>query len=215
MHFMSIEVAAQDFLFVPSEPRLRPIELDEETEQDEGTAQTEVPFSHNHLHDLESLWWVAVWMVFYNHFSKSQQSGEEPLSSLLDAQRQLKLAGTLFPTYMKSIDRRDGFQRSFLKTCGDLPSSKKAICAYLNALRRVIIRNYVLIESKLPQTVDLNASMDDIYEKFTEVFATSKEKYADFSLAFIPDIHAQLRVNLKRARAESTNDTGVVTQKRK
>jgi hypothetical protein len=164
------------------------------------------------MHDLESLWWVAVWIVFYSHFWKSQQFGEEPLSSLLDAQRQLELARTPPPTYMKSTDRRDGFQRSFLKTCGDLPSSKKAICTYLNALRQVIIRNYVLIESKLPQTVSLSAFMDDIYKKFNEVFATSKEKYSDFGLAFIPDIHAQLGVNLKRARAESTN---VVTRKRK
>jgi hypothetical protein len=57
--------------------------------------------------------------------------------------------------------------------------------------------------------------MDNIYQKFNKVFATSKEKYSDFGLAFIPDIHAQLRVNLKRVQAESTNDTGVVTQKRK
>jgi hypothetical protein len=39
--------------------------------------------------------------------------------------------------------------------------------------------------------------MDNIYEKFNEVFATSKEKYSDFGLAFISDILAQLRVNLK------------------
>jgi hypothetical protein len=95
---------------------------------------TAIPFAHNHVHDLESLWWVAVWMVFYNHFLKSQQSSKEPLFSLLDAQCQLELAGTLFPTYMKSFDCCDGFQRSFLKMCGDLPSSKKAIYAYLNVL---------------------------------------------------------------------------------
>jgi hypothetical protein len=214
---MSIKVAAQQFLFGPhdQDDNFTEVMQGAEMPKQNDIESAAVPFSHNHVHDLESLWWVAVWVVFYNHFSKSQQSGEEPLSSLLDAQHQLELARTLFPTYMKSIDRRDGFQRSFLKTCGDLPSSKKAICAYLNTLRRAIIRNHVLIESKLPQTVDLSASMDDIYEKFNEVFATSKEKYSDFGLAFIPDIHAQLRVDLKRLRAESTNDTGVVTQKRK
>src|ERR1700691_3780472 len=179
---MSIEVSAQQFLFTPhnQDNNFTEVMQGVEMPKQNDIESAAVPFSHNHIHDLESLWWVAVWMVFYNHFSKSQQSSEEPLFSLLDAQRQLELAGTLFPTYMKSIDRRDGFQRSFLKTCGDLPSSKKAICAYLNALRRIIIRNYVLIESKLPQTVDLSASMDDIYQKFNEVFATSKEKYSDF-----------------------------------
>jgi hypothetical protein len=93
-----------------------------------------VPFSHNHMHDLELLWWVVVWIVFYNHFWKSQQFGEEPLSSLLDAQCQLELARTLFPTYMKSTNHCDDFQRSFLKTYSDSPSSKKAIYTYLNTL---------------------------------------------------------------------------------
>jgi hypothetical protein len=55
MQFMSIEVAAQEFLFIPFNPGPSSAELAEATEQDEGMAQTEVPFSHNHLHDLESL----------------------------------------------------------------------------------------------------------------------------------------------------------------
>ena len=133
---MSIEVAAQQFLFGPhdQDDNFTEVMQGAKMPKQNNIESAAVPFSYNHVHDLESLWWVAVWVVFYNHFSKSQQSGEEPLSSLLDAQPQLELSRTLFPTYMKSIDRRDGFQRSFLKTCGDLPSSKKAICAYLNAL---------------------------------------------------------------------------------
>jgi hypothetical protein len=60
MDFMSIEVAAQEFLF----PHVEEPTLTEH----EGT----VPFSHNHLHDLESLWWVAAWVVFT---TISQQKG--------------------------------------------------------------------------------------------------------------------------------------------
>jgi hypothetical protein len=42
--FMSIEVAAQLFLFFPRAIR---------------AAEIRPAFYHNHLHDLESLWWVA------------------------------------------------------------------------------------------------------------------------------------------------------------
>jgi hypothetical protein len=54
----------------------------------------QLPFSHNHLNNLELLWWVAVWIVFYNHFSKStsQQSDEEPHSDLQETERQLAVA---------------------------------------------------------------------------------------------------------------------------
>jgi len=31
------------------------------------------PFVHIHLHDLESLWWVVVWIVFYNDFRVPQE----------------------------------------------------------------------------------------------------------------------------------------------
>ena len=64
MHFMSIEVAAQKFLFPPSEPESTEFdELVDPTEEKIGASgqpETEATFSHNHLHDLESLWWVAV-----------------------------------------------------------------------------------------------------------------------------------------------------------
>src|ERR1700733_7496950 len=55
-NFMSIEVAAQEFLF-PPDSELSLAELDDEfsiTGRSVRMAQTEVPFSHNHLHDLGS-----------------------------------------------------------------------------------------------------------------------------------------------------------------
>jgi len=177
----------------------------------------EAPFSHNHLHDLESLWWAAVWMAFYNHFSKSQQSDKESLSDLQEADRQLGLARTLFPPFMKSIDRQNGFQThgSFQQACKDLPPNKEAISAPLEVLRRSLVDHYIAVESTLPNFIDSTASKDDIYETFTAAFEFLRQRHSDFTLAYIPDIHAELRTNLKRARAESTNDTGVVTQKRK
>lgn len=70
---------------------------------------------------------------FNNHFSKFQESDEGSLSDLQEADRQLGLARTLSPPFMKSIDRQNSFQThgSFQKVCKDLPPNKKAISAAL------------------------------------------------------------------------------------
>ena len=224
MHFMSIEVAAQMFLFAPrrSRPSANFIEKVQEIKQLKERAATNIKqdkpakllFSHNHLHDLESLWWVAVWIVFYNNFSKSQQPDEEPLSDLQAAERQLGVARTLFPSVMKSTDRRDGFQTSFSQVCEDLPRNKETICTYLEALRTTLrttlVDHYIAIESTLPKFINSTASEDDIYEEFKEALTTSCKDYSDFVLTFIPHIHAQFKGYLKRPRAESTNKTNLI-----
>lgn len=225
MHFMSIEVAAQMFLFTPrrSHPSANFIQKVQQIKQLKERAATNIkqdkpanlPFSHNHLHDLESLWWVAVWIVFYNHFSKSQQPDEEPLSDLQVAERQLRLAGTLFPSVMKSTDCQNGFQTSFSQVCEDLPRNKETICTYLEALRTTLVDHYIAIESTLPKFITSTTSEDDIYEEFKEALTASCKDYSDFMLTFIPHIHSQFRNYLKRPRAESTNDTEVVTQRRR
>ena len=115
MEFMSIEVAAERFLFFPPEPGPSSSDLDEflsalkQGVRRPRGARTEVSFSHNHLHDLESLWWVAVWVVFYSYFSEGTSFRDRPSSTLRDTGDQLKLARILFPHALNNSDRRDAF----------------------------------------------------------------------------------------------------------
>jgi hypothetical protein len=139
MHFMSIEVAVRIFLFIPqqsAEPtkfkdKLRQIQQHKSIK---NNTPTKLPFVHNHLHDLESLWWVAVWVIIYNCLCDTQQSNEVPPSDLQDVERQLAWARTLFPSLMESASRQNAFQQLFLEVCGELPRNKHAICSYLNLL---------------------------------------------------------------------------------
>jgi hypothetical protein len=219
MDFMSIEVAAQNFLFY-SEPIPSLTELDElasVTEQDVGTAQalswTNVQFFHNHLHDLESLWWVAVWVVFYNHFSERTSSYDQPSFTLRDVERRLRLAQVLFPPVLDSTTRINGFRhpKLFQEACNKLPGNKRAIYDRLNLLRRILISHYIAIEAGHPLSVDPNSSKDDIYNNFIRVFSTLKTVSHDLVLDFIPNIWAKLlkEEHSKRPRSESMNDTGV------
>jgi len=213
---MSIEVAEQEYLLLHPDASftgimqgIQQISTRNATSktQDEPTV---VLFSHNHLHDLESLWWVAVWMVFYNHLSKSKQSDECLSTDIRDVDHQLGLARTLFPPILESSRCQNGFPLSFTKRCEGLPSNKKVICGYLEGLRQILVKHYLAIESTFPQFINLSTSKDDIYDDFRTAFIDSRQQYSDFVLAFIPDV----KHNLKRARAESTNDTRVITKRR-
>jgi hypothetical protein len=89
--------------------------------------------------------------------------------------------------------------------CNGLPHNKKNICDYLETLQQSLVEDYIAIQSTLPKFIDSSASNDTIYNGFKEALRDSHAKYCDFVLAFIPEIHVQLK-NLKRPRAESAND---------
>ena len=218
MHFMSIEVSAQLFLFPPDEPS-EPGDFDERlTRQIEKkdsitrSPRSGVPFIHTPLHDLESLWWVAVWIVFYNEFRVPQQS-EVAMSDLKAVERQLAAARTLFPPIMESTRRHIGFQQSFPKICEGLPSSKGTVCTSFDLLRRDLIQQHKKVQAKLPHSIDLDGIDDHIYNNFERAFHVSQA--LEFILIFIPEIYTELRRKLKRSRAESTNDVEVNPQKRR
>jgi hypothetical protein len=107
MHFMSVEVAVQKFLFQPRfDKDVNIIDFMQDVRNTSGIQKAiTTPFSHNHLHNLESLWWVAVWMVFYNCFSKTHGSDNEPPFTLSEAECQLKPSQVLFPSMLKNTDR--------------------------------------------------------------------------------------------------------------
>jgi hypothetical protein len=216
MDFMSIEVAAQLFLFYPSsQPTLSSDnddfdfnELYGAEERDGGMAQTAVPFIPNHLHDLESLWWVAVWVVFYYYFSEGTTPRDR--RTLQDAEDQLNLAKILFPLGSDRASLRDGLQNEgwFKKTCARLPTNKKAASFGLNILRGLLISHYKAIEANYP-LIEPKASKDNIYDKFTKTFLGIKSESQDVVLDSIREIHAELsRPEKGRRRSESTAEAG-------
>jgi hypothetical protein len=208
MHFMSIEVAAQEFLFLPR-PRLTTANLRQRGHQDVISApagQTEVPFSHNHLHDLESLWWVAVWILFYNHFSKEETSSRSV--TLHDAEQRLRLAQTLFPPVRGSDTCRDGFQTVFQKKYYKLPEDNRPFGANLDVIRQLLITQYNDVEANLPESIDPDSSDDEIYNGFKMIFSELKSDSDGLKLEYLPKIYKELskEENPKHPWSGSTND---------
>jgi hypothetical protein len=166
-------------------------------EQDsDSIVKPRIAWSHNHLHDLESLWWVAVWIVFYNEFSKPGQSDVEPLSDLEIAKSQLALARTIFPLVIDNVTRRDIFctHSAFKVTYRKLPRIKQAICKQLESAREELIFHYQSVENSLPDSVNPEASKDRIYAKFGRMFDKAR-KNAKHSVVLksIPTIYTDLK----------------------
>jgi hypothetical protein len=137
MHFMLLEVAVQKFLFQPhfdKDVNITDFMQDIQSTSGIQNSTITVPFYHNHLNDLESLWWVAVWLVFYNCFSKAQGSDGEHLFKCTDAEHQLKLAQIILPSILKNTDCQDGLEILFQDRNVGLPCNKAVICGDLNNL---------------------------------------------------------------------------------
>jgi hypothetical protein len=200
MHFMSVEVAAREFLFIPER---QTDYYDEHLQGIPMKQANEAPFLHNHLHDLESLWWVAVWVVFYHRFSEPTTPGDHPSLTLQDAEGQLNLAKRLFPSVLKDFDRRDGFKitRTFQNIYRRLPPNKQNTYRDLNFIRQQLISHYQAIEAKYP-LVDPNDSTDDIYNDFTRAFSILKSKHHDVVIKPIVKIQREL-LNAQRMRLQS------------
>jgi len=197
---MSVEVSVQKFLFLPYE-RINVEEKIQQMEQQGSIQSAKLPFIHSPLHDLESLWWVAVWIVFYNEFRKSQDSDADTTFTLQDIRDQLTAAQTLFPPTMQALGRRDGFQLDFSSIYEKLKSPlKDPACYSLDLLRYKLVTQYKEVEKVLSHSTDVQAFEDGIYEDFKAVFASLQE--LEYTLTFIPDIYAQLQQKLKRPRVQ-------------
>ena len=192
---MSIEVAAQRFLFLPGPPGVLHFQPDTRETQDING----VPWTHNYLHDLESLWWVTVWMVTFNDFSTS----EKLPTDLSEVENQLMEARKFFPLSLESTTRSYFFTVSSSMMHHNELSLKASTFWFLDRLRQNLLWWYREVESTLPLSVNLDACDDSLYSMFMDAFNTMLQNTPNYSLVFLPGVYEKLRKNLKRPRAES------------
>lgn len=167
-------------------------------------------FLPNHLHDLESLWWVANWVAFYNHIIPMPANITKKYVSELQKSTDdlLKEANKIFIPTSEMLSRRQEFLMNLTSytTVEDLPWPNNEILTELLDLRGHLCRHYRDIEIT-PGTVDPSSSDYEIYDRFTETFSTKiQDNYKGFKLIFIPGLHKHKKV---RPRSESPNGIGV------
>ena len=157
MHFMAVEAAAQLYLFPPTCQTLTAIG----EQRDPKRRKIHQYCGLNHLHDLESLWWVAAWIIFNNGFSRP----EDCLDNLEETSNKTRLN-------LLHYHRRDSFTTTFLGMVDHVPDPQNEISYERDYLRELLLEQYWEVKSKLPLSINLDASDNSIYSHFKTTFVS-------------------------------------------
>ncbi|THH03768.1 hypothetical protein EW145_g6025 [Phellinidium pouzarii] len=112
---------------------------------------------YNPLHDMESIWWIAVWELFL-HEDLSEKNTRTEMERILQADK----ANLLFPQLLNTTDRFPFFvnEDNFERTIEYLPESFHKVVGILDKLRRFLRTQYTQAEKRAPKIIDENAFME-------------------------------------------------------
>ncbi|KAI5993487.1 hypothetical protein EDD15DRAFT_896386 [Pisolithus albus] len=150
LEFMASEVEAQKYLFQPHGGK----------HHREGKPPGEgrkYPFRFNPLHDMESLWWIATWTLYY----PVDQKGSRPSSEQITQFREL------FPGRFQSALRRDAFSNALDYEV--LPTSFHRAADEVEFLHQEILVAYADSEKSMPPTY-INP-LEKLHSHFTDCLA--------------------------------------------
>ena len=109
---MPAEVMSLEFLFdLAEDPGPAEDPPTHEFEVNEEATEIKLPFRYNAIHDIESVWWVGVWMMFFH----KPGGYNEPRENSLDRQLETSLVfpGTLVSDRRLSYVRNRGVFREY------------------------------------------------------------------------------------------------------
>ena len=131
---MAVEAQAQEHFITSQVPfRSKNADPDELLEQSGQRPVQTPPFNHHYLHDLESLWWIAIWAIFT---TKPESDEEYILCESFDK---------IFPSQVDSMGERMSFftsKQMFMHHTRKLHSTFQPIVQLLNTLRQVLVESY-------------------------------------------------------------------------
>lgn len=104
----------------------------------------DVPFRYNFLHDLESLWWIAVWFLFALRLANETREERNEVSRNFASRRQE--AKILFPRSLDSFPRWRAFRAGFASMVKFLPKVSIPSGEILNKLRLDLVADYTAVE---------------------------------------------------------------------
>ncbi|KAL5479068.1 hypothetical protein ACEPAI_2356 [Sanghuangporus weigelae] len=196
--FMAVEAAGRIYTYLPEEDddefeaehramvegRVADIRLKEKTERS-------TPFFHNDLHDLESLWWIAVWVLFSSR-PVSDDGTENAEDSERDEQREAA-SSVLFPSVELRRERRLFLQSKddFYARVAWMPDRFRSIKVVLNTLRRSIVRKYSKFEADYPDFRD--DALEEAHDEFLKHLGRCKELASGVMLTPYISIARRLR----------------------
>jgi hypothetical protein len=131
------------------------------------------------LHDVESVWWTACWLIFSNGIHDEGN----------DLQKQLQDARELFPGKLT-----DGLRATFFMNglgisthCASLSKQFHKIALVLDSLRCHLLARYKVVESheNIEHIGSLSAEPTEIHQLFKDVFHRAARLHAKTRVALL------------------------------
>ncbi|OCB90616.1 hypothetical protein A7U60_g2134 [Sanghuangporus baumii] len=214
--FVAVEAAGRIYTYLPEEDddeleaelramvegRMADIRLKETTERS-------TPFFHNDLHDLESLWWIAVWVLF-SSCPVSDDGTVNAEDSERDEQREAA-SSMLFPSVELRRERRLFLQSkdAFYTRTAWMPDRFRSIKVVLNTLRRSIVRKYSKFEADYPDFRD--DALGEAHDEFLKHLGRCKELASGVMLTPYISITRRLRLRNVEGLGKSQASTVLPT----
>ncbi|KAI5116305.1 hypothetical protein M0805_004646 [Coniferiporia weirii] len=125
---------------------------------------------YNHLHDMESVWWAAIWMLFLHEDSLAKSRRPEA-----DTINQIEAANVLFHQLVW-FGRLNFFTTDFFfqKWSQCLPQSFKNIIEHPDSLRDLLLTRYTRAEATLP---NINKrAFSGVHGVFMQAFKAARDE---------------------------------------
>lgn len=155
-------------------------------------------FSHNPLHDIESVWWVGLWFLLC-HYEPSKLETKAVQKHVKVVK---KFSETLFNNHMNSSSRRQALTGSTLIASTKpqfFAESVMYLIVILNAFRVQLVTYYGSYKPKESQ--DRTFFIPDVHRKFGDVIEGTMEKLRNDQTELWPlyDIEARItKLNIEK-----------------
>jgi hypothetical protein len=136
---MPVEVDSQAYTFLPVSPVSSDFLIQE--------TPPLPPFRQNYLHDLESIWWIAAFILFCcRDKSEEEEWSEQEAHQVTE---QLQVVHQMFPRVLHSASRHRIFTVSsvFTHLIKHLPSAFLPVASRLDGARGVLVERYMIAEA--------------------------------------------------------------------
>ena len=129
---MAAETIALEYLFLP----------------DADTSEVPMEFIHFALHDVESVWWTGIWMVFFNHTPDHKEEAAQRT-------RRQQMTVSVFPGTTDHRPRRALLNGTdYRNTMREWPSPAfKAFILLLRDYLQLLVEAYTVTEATFPQGI--------------------------------------------------------------
>ena len=168
--------------------------------------QEQQQFLHNYLHDIEGLFWIAAWVLFYTH----PVSRPLDASDLPRAKKQLQAADRIFPSTLDGSNDRSEFlshDPTFRMHASFLPEEYAPLTAVLSHVQFNLRKMYMSMEDPLENVFD-NKLYGRVYDVLSPLFLLAKD-CAQGDFIFLSDA---IRKKEEKATKPKGPEKAVVTQ---